>query len=217
MLINVFSNQTEEKVFQIIDQSVEKLGYKIIRIRLYKNKSGGALQIMLEKLDDAPISLKDCEITNKHISVLLDVSDDIDLEEYRIEVSSCGLNKLLTRKNDFNKYIGNNIKIKTWRKIDDSNNIRGQLYEVNDGFIKLLKHDGNMNIDDITNIIDIPFDNIKEANIEYDINKIFTNKNIGGNNKKLDSNLNVKNNAKSNAKNKKLKDKKNKKRNKKRL
>ena len=68
----------EAKISQIVESAVEEMGFSLVRV-LYSGGQAGSsqLQIMAEPKDDRNMTVEDCQLISRHISVLLDVDDPI--------------------------------------------------------------------------------------------------------------------------------------------
>lgn len=177
MFNNVYSNQIEQRIFERLEPSVNAIGYTIVRLRFSRGKHKGDIQIMVEGVDGKGATIGDCENISKHVSLILEVYDELlNCKSYNLEVSSPGINRPLTRIEDFKKYVGHEVKIRTWRKISNnadgdeggSASFNGFLSNVNGDISIIIKVNNLRNNQEI----EINFDNIKEANLEYDIAKI---------------------------------------------
>ncbi len=78
----------ENKIANLIKDTIEDLGYKLIKVRLDKEMGKDTVTIFIDKEEDK-ISLKDCEIVSKAIEPILDEADLIKKQYYLI-VSSRG-------------------------------------------------------------------------------------------------------------------------------
>ena len=87
---------------------LEQLGYRLVRVRLMA-QNGQTLQIMAER-PDGGMTVADCEAVSQALSPELDVADLI-AGEYRLEVSSPGVDRPLVRVSDFRRAIGHEAKI----------------------------------------------------------------------------------------------------------
>jgi ribosome maturation factor RimP len=98
-----------ERVAALLEPSVEALGFLLVRV----HSSGGrrpVLQIMIERLDGANITVDDCALVSQNVSALLDVEDVIP-GAYMLEVSSPGIDRPLTRAEDYARFAGYEAKI----------------------------------------------------------------------------------------------------------
>ena len=101
----------EAKISQIIEDAVNELGFSLVRVQFSGGQAGrNQLQIMTEPREDREMTVEDCQMLSRHISVLLDVDDPI-ASAYFLEVSSPGIDRPLTRIEDFNSFKGELAKI----------------------------------------------------------------------------------------------------------
>ena len=85
---------------------MNELGFSLVRVQFLGGQSGrNQLQIMIEPTEDREMTVEDCQMLSRHISVLLDVDDPI-ASAYVLEVSSPGIDRPLTRIDDFNRFNG---------------------------------------------------------------------------------------------------------------
>lgn len=85
-----------------------QLGYRVVRVRLLQ-QNGQTLQIMAER-PDGTMTIDDCEAASQALSPELDVADLI-ANEYRLEISSPGVDRPLVRLSDFLRALGHEAKI----------------------------------------------------------------------------------------------------------
>src|SRR6188474_1701406 len=84
------------------------LGYRLVRVRV-SGTTGITVQIMAER-PDGSMAIEDCEAASRALSPVFDVEDPID-REYRLEMSSPGIDRPLVRRSDFARYAGHEAKI----------------------------------------------------------------------------------------------------------
>lgn len=85
---------------KLIEPEAKALGLALVRVAMFGGRSDPTLQIMAERPDTRQLDLSDCEALSRRISDVLDSSDPIE-EAYRLEVSSPGIDRPLTRLQDF--------------------------------------------------------------------------------------------------------------------
>ena len=91
----------EAKITQIIEDMLNELGFSLVRVHFLGGQSGrNQLQIMIEPTEDREMTVEDCQMLSRHVSVLLDVDDPI-ASAYNLEVSSPGIDRPLTRIDEF--------------------------------------------------------------------------------------------------------------------
>jgi ribosome maturation factor RimP len=84
------------------------LGYRLVRVKISGSVSL-TVQIMAERADGS-MTIEDCEASSRALSPVFDVEDPID-REYRLELSSPGIDRPLVRRSDFVRYAGHEAKI----------------------------------------------------------------------------------------------------------
>ena len=117
----------ESRISQIIDGAVTDLGYHLVRVKFSGAKSGRAqLQIMAEPVEQREMTVEDCETVSRHVAALLDVEDPIG-DAYVLEVSSPGLDRPLTRIEDYERVNGELAKITLRLMLDGRRRFNGRL------------------------------------------------------------------------------------------
>jgi ribosome maturation factor RimP len=117
----------EAKVSQIIEDAVNELGFSLVRVQFLVGQAvRKQLQIMIEPMSDREMTVEDCQILSRHISALLDVDDPI-ASAYVLEVSSPGIDRPLTRIEDFNRFNGELAKITLRLMLDGRPRFQGRL------------------------------------------------------------------------------------------
>ena len=104
-------------VTKLIEPEAEALGLSLVRVQMNGGKSDPTLQVMAERPDTRQLDLADCEALSRRISDVLDEADPIE-EAYRLEVSSPGIDRPLTRLADFADWRGHDARIKLVDRID---------------------------------------------------------------------------------------------------
>src|SRR4051794_19182018 len=114
------------------------MGYRLVRVRI-SGTSGCTVQIMTER-PDGSISIEDCESAARALSPVFDAEDPID-REYRLEVSSPGMDRPLVRRSDFERYAGHEVKIEMAVAQDGRKRFRGILNGVDGQAARLRRED----------------------------------------------------------------------------
>jgi ribosome maturation factor RimP len=95
---------------QRIEPEVKSLGYELVRVAMIGGSSDPTLQVMAERPDTRQLDLADCEVISRRLSEWLDANDPID-GSYRLEVSSPGIDRPLTRLRDYADWTGHEARI----------------------------------------------------------------------------------------------------------
>ena len=105
----------------LIEKLVTQLGYELVD---FETVNGGQiLRIFIDKGD--LIDIEDCTKVSNHVNNVLSVETNYDYE--RLEVSSPGLDRVIKKLNDFDRFKGQKIKIKTRFAIENRKNFKGTL------------------------------------------------------------------------------------------
>jgi len=114
------------------------MGYRLVRVRV-SGAQGCTVQIMAER-PDGSMGIEDCEAASRALSPVFDVEDPID-REYRLEVSSPGIDRPLVRRSDFERHAGHEAKVEMAFAQDGRKRFRGILTGVEGEAAKLRRKD----------------------------------------------------------------------------
>jgi ribosome maturation factor RimP len=119
----------DQHLARIVEPTIEGMGFRLVRLRLMGGKRI-TLQIMAERAPDTEgagtMEVEDCATLSRALSAALDVEDPIE-REYRLEVSSPGIDRPLTRLEDFRRWEGYQARLETAEMIDGRKRFRGVL------------------------------------------------------------------------------------------
>jgi ribosome maturation factor RimP len=127
-------------IARIIEPSLDALGYRVVRITVTGQHSP-TLQIMVERLDEAGMTVDDCATVSRSVSALLDVADPI-ASAYTLEVSSPGIDRPLVRPEDYDRYAGFEARIELSAPHEGRKRFRGRLLGRADETIRLATEAG---------------------------------------------------------------------------
>ncbi len=102
----------EENSFELVDVEFVKEG-PIYYLRIYIDKEGG-------------ITIDDCQKTSRAVEKVLDEKDPIE-NPYTLEVSSPGLDRVLKKDKDFERFKGSMVDIKLYESIDKKKQLQVKL------------------------------------------------------------------------------------------
>ena len=109
----------EERVETLIKNKIQDLGYNLYDVQYVKEGQNYFLRVFIEK-PNGSIDLNDCEKVNDGINDLLDTADYIK-DQYFLEVSSTGVEKILRKDQHLEDNIGNKVQISLFKPIDVAN------------------------------------------------------------------------------------------------
>ena len=103
----------EEKVEKLLEPIIEKIGYELYDVEYAKEGKNYFLRIFID--NEKGIDLNDCEKVNNSITEILDKEDYIK-EQYFLEVSSPGIERVLRKDKHLKQNLGEQVNIKLFKK-----------------------------------------------------------------------------------------------------
>ncbi len=116
----LYEQRTEELLLPII----EKYHFELVDVEYVKEGGNWYLRAYIDK--EGGITVDDCEIVSRQMSDLLDEQDFIE-ESYIFEVSSPGLGRPLKKEKDYQRSLGKEVEIRTYRAIGKEKEFYGLL------------------------------------------------------------------------------------------
>ena len=129
---------TAARVASLATPVLTGLGYRLVRVRV-SGTSGCTVQIMAER-PDGSMAIEDCEAASRALSPVFDAEDPIETE-YRLEISSPGIDRPLVRRSDFERYAGHEAKIEMAVPREGRKRFRGIITGVEGEDAKLRRKD----------------------------------------------------------------------------
>jgi len=114
---------------RLIEPEAQAEGLALVRVKMIGGASDPTLQVMAERPDTRQLSLEDCARLSRRISDLLDEKDPIE-ESYRLEVSSPGIDRPLTRLSDYDDWKGHEARIHPHALFNGRKQLSGDLIGV---------------------------------------------------------------------------------------
>lgn len=133
----------EEKVEGLVEPVINNLGYELYDVEYTKEGKDYFLRIFIDK--ETGIDLNDCETVNNAINDLLDEADYIK-DQYFLEVSSSGIERVLKKDKHLKANIGSLVEIKLFKPIEKKKEFQGTLKEFNKESISMETEEGVLEI-----------------------------------------------------------------------
>jgi ribosome maturation factor RimP len=111
---------------KLIEPAAKAEGFELVRVKMMGGTSDPTLQVMAERPDTRQLSLDDCARLSRRLSDLLDEADPI-ADAYRLEVSSPGIDRPLTRPRDFSDWAGHEARVSLAEALDGRKQFNGTL------------------------------------------------------------------------------------------
>lgn len=147
-----------EKITEIAERVGSREGIEIVEVQLLGGGNNRVLRIFIDKPEG--VTHGDCETISLHVGTILDVEDVIPGGGYRLEVSSPGVERKLSKPADFERFSGKKAKITLREPINGSRRFEGILGGVKDGMIHLEVSPENS--------LSIPLEQIEKANLKFE-------------------------------------------------
>ena len=103
----------EEKVEELLRDKIENIGYDLYDVEYAKEGPNYYLRIYID--NENGIDLNDCEKVSNEINELLDQADYIK-DQYFLEVSSPGIERILRKDKHLAKNLGKKVEVKLFKK-----------------------------------------------------------------------------------------------------
>jgi len=146
------------RITELGEQAARGTPIEIVEIEL---KGGGKARLLRVYIDKpGGVTHGDCEIISERLGSLLDQDDAIPGESYTLEVSSPGVERKLTRARDFERVIGQKVRITTREPIEGSKRFEGKLT----GFAS-----GTLDLELAPNhLVRVPLEQVEKANLKFE-------------------------------------------------
>lgn len=133
----------------LLESTLTGLGYELVDLELAR---GGLMRLFIDS--PSGITVDDCVKVSNHLTRLFMV-ENVDYE--RLEVSSPGLDRPLTKQADFDRFAGEMVKLKLRLPQDGARRISGLLKGLN-GEVVVVESDGK--------VIEVPLSNLDKARLD---------------------------------------------------
>lgn len=149
------------RVTEVVEPEVKALGFELVRVKMVGSGEERSLQIMAEDPATGQLVIDQCAALSRRISDRIDAFEEQGEElvegAYRLEISSPGIDRPLTRSGDFERWAGHEAKVATVEKIDGRKTFQGDLVGLEGERITLE--------DKKTGRVDIPLNDIHSAKL----------------------------------------------------
>jgi ribosome maturation factor RimP len=133
-------------IARLIEPAVKDMGLDLVRVAMIGGTSDPTLQVMAERPDTRQLTIDDCADLSRAIGEILDEADPIE-EAYRLEVSSPGIDRPLTRRSDFADWTGHEARIKFAEPVDGARQVSGDIEGIDGDTIRIATPKGERLVD----------------------------------------------------------------------
>ncbi|MBN8502082.1 MAG: ribosome maturation protein RimP [Sphingomonadales bacterium] len=138
------------RIIEIVEREAQALGFDLVRVRYFKGGEIGplseedefTLQIMAERPDTGQLVIEDCAALSRRVSDAIDAleaaGEVLITDAYRLEVSSPGIDRPLTRPQDFANWSGHEARVRLVNPVDDNRkSLQGDLIGITGDMVTL--------------------------------------------------------------------------------
>jgi ribosome maturation factor RimP len=161
----VSQESTLDKVQRLIAPVLHDMAVELVDLEFKREGRDWFLRLFIDK--EGGVTLDDCADVSREIDALLEVEEVVDTA-YRLEVSSPGLDRPLKKPEDYERFKGRLVKVKTFEKLDPDDRghsrktFEGELLGLEAGRVRILQ------LDKKGGVVEIPLEGIAKANLEID-------------------------------------------------
>ncbi len=148
-----------ERVAALTESVYEKHGVELVDVEYVKEGRDWFLRVYIDK--EGGVDLDDCQAVSTEISDLLDEHDDLFPHAYYLEVSSPGAERPLKKREDFVRFAGRLVRVKTYTPLNGRKKFTGVLQSGDEDRGIVLIIDGDELV--------IPWSNVARANLSLEI------------------------------------------------
>jgi len=112
------------RLWELIEPIVEPEDIELVELEFKPEGRRWVLRVYIDSEDG--VTLDDCAMVSRQVGALMDMEDLIQ-RAYHLEVSSPGINRVLRKEQDFNRFAGSPVQLRARRKINGRRNFRGIL------------------------------------------------------------------------------------------
>jgi ribosome maturation factor RimP len=146
------------KLTELGEQAANGTPIEIIEIQLRGAGKSRLLRVYIDK--PGGVSHADCELISQRLGSLLDQEDAVPGDSYTLEVSSPGVERKLSRPRDFERVIGQNIRVAVRESIDGRTRFEGKLTGFADGILEVEVAPKQP--------LRVPLDQVQHANLKFE-------------------------------------------------
>jgi len=147
-----------EKIREIAERVAGREGMEIVDVQLLGGGASRVLRIVIDKPQG--VSHADCEFISQNVGTILDVEDAVPGGSYTLEVTSPGVERKLSKPQEFERFSGQKIKVVLREAVEGQRHWAGLLKGIAEGIITLEPSPGKS--------LRFPLDQVEKANLKFE-------------------------------------------------
>ena len=146
------------KVQEIAERVGASEGIEIVEVQLLGGGGSRVLRIFIDK--PRGVTHADCEFISQQVGTILDVEDVVPGSRYTLQVSSPGVERKLTKPREFERFIGQKVKVVLRQPLENQRHWVGALTSFTEGIITLEPSPGRS--------VQFPLEQVEKANLKFE-------------------------------------------------
>jgi len=147
-----------DKIREIAERVASDVGLEIVEVQLLGGGQSRVLRIYIDKPEG--VTHADCEYISQNVGTILDVEDVVPGTGYTLEVSSPGVERKLTRPREFERFVGQKVKVVLRQPVENQRHWVGALKSFAEGIITLEPSPGRS--------VQFPLEQVEKANLKFE-------------------------------------------------
>jgi ribosome maturation factor RimP len=147
-------------IARLIEPAVKELGFELVRVAMIGGTSDPTLQVMAERPDTRQLTIDDCSNLSRKLSDILDAEEEAGRDpiegSYRLEVSSPGIDRPLTRAKDYSDWAGHEARLKLAETLQGAKQVSGVIEGIDNNIVRIATPKGDR---------EVPFESIASAKL----------------------------------------------------
>jgi ribosome maturation factor RimP len=146
------------KIEEVANRVAQSEGLEIVEVEVKGGGNNRLVRIAIDKPEG--VTHGDCEVISQQVGTILDVEDIVPGGRYTLEVSSPGLERKLTKPQDYERFRGKKVRITLRDAVEGRRNWEGTLAGFADGTVSIETEPGKTR--------QFPFTQIQKANLKFE-------------------------------------------------
>jgi len=158
LMAAVENKELLERITEIGERSAMGTDIELVEIQLKGAGNARLLRVYIDK--PGGVTHGDCELISERFGKLLDAEDPIPENSYTLEVSSPGIERRLSKPRDFERVVGQKIRLAVQPPGESRRQLEGRLAQFANGALELEVAPGNL--------VRIPLETVQKANLKFE-------------------------------------------------
>jgi ribosome maturation factor RimP len=147
-----------QRITELGEQAAQGVGVEIAEVELRGAGKAQLLRVYIDKVGG--VTHGDCQLISERLGALLDEDDTLLGDGYTLEVSSPGVERKLSKPRDFERVLGQKIRVAVRQPIAGQVRLEGKLARFAQGVLELETQAGQL--------VHVPLDQVQKANLKFE-------------------------------------------------